>query len=604
MTATPAEKQRKWSAGDWCALATLSLISLAFFWPMLRDLGGTFVGVFNNKGDAEGTLWWNWWVRTALIDPAQTLWFTKSMFYPVGIAVAPLYGSVLNVLFYLPWMLLLPLPVHNNLWCLVIQLLDGVVAYWVMRRLVGSRWLAWAGAAVWLLAPFKFLEFRDGHLPQILLTFIPLAFYGLWRLREKPAWTMAALAGVALALDGCGYYQHLYGAFFMAAMFAVAGLWQWRQDKTAMRDYALGNLLIVGIVCLGIAVFYLPLMQSVVVGQDAPWTWAAQFPAQSSFAPENQPWALLQAGSLHLGRSPQQWTRPEEAFLLLLALAGLVAGLASRRRAVLPLVMGIFFTLIVIGPLPSFSEVSAEHGRVAYVWRNPLYIALYNYFPSFNRLYWPDTFWPYAVWCWAATLALAVDHWREQLRRAMPLVAVVIGGLTLAASIYFVRERPFIGPFVATSAPMQMAAESGDAFFSLPTELEDDYQLPIIVLTGKAMVGGRGRDLGYLEPGEFTGLAHQDPWLSALHAWSRREDVAAPSAETLQPWLDRGVRHLVLNRTRCATLDHPPYFFNVTQTMESFLRERVEPLLGPPAFADEQWLVYRLPELVPEEVQP
>lgn len=624
MHAEPQVEHGFWNQRDWWALGALSALSLLFFWPTLRDLGGTFVGVFLEKGDAEGTWWWSWWVRTALADPALKLWFTDYLYYPVGVDVAPLYGaSLLNMIFYLPWMWLLPAPLHNNLWCLVIQLADGAVAYYVLRRLVRGRHLAWAGAVVWTLAPYKFLEFRDGHLPQILLTFIPLAFLGLWRLRKKPTVALALLTGLALALDGCGYYQHLYGDFFLALFFLVSGWWHLRGDRGLLWRYGRAQLLIAGVMLLGVAVIYPPLIRSVSAGRDAPWSWRAEFPPNEQINVPDSPYAILWNESVHLF-AQTDWTEfpnriglqtyysqkngwhvlPEQAFLLLTALAGLALGLAARRRAVLPMLLGLLFTLIVIGPVITFS-MTVDAGRwVTHIWRNPVYIALHDFFPSFNRLYWPNTFWPFAIWAWAATLAIALDELRPSrlLRRwrgATVIGCLIVAG-TLFATLAFLEDRPFIGRFFTGETPKLLAAEPGRAFFSLPTGQVDDHNLPLVILSGKAMVGGRGRSLDYLEPQAFAALTTDDPWLRAFHRWSELQDDPAPPASGLSFWTQRDVRHVAVNRRVCRRLDRqlallPEPDIQTDEQMEVFLRRKLAPVFGEPAFADDDWLIYRLP---------
>ncbi|MDP8225374.1 MAG: hypothetical protein P9L99_18575 [Candidatus Lernaella stagnicola] len=585
------QRRLPWARGDALALGLLAALVLAFFWPMLRDPAGTFVGVFGNKGDVEGTLWWNWWVNTALLDGDLSLWQTATLFFPVGTAVAPFYGSVLNVLFYLPWMRLLPLPLSNNLWCLLIALIDVAVAYFVFRDLTGRRLPALAGAVLWALAPFKFLEFRDGHLPQILLTFIPLAAWALWRLRETPGRTLALVAGAFLMLDGCGYYQHLYGAFFLAAGIGLSGLWRYRRDPPARRAYLKWQALVAAIVAVGAVVFYYPLIASVLAGLDAPWEWATRFPPTSQLQQSASHILILTLGSLRVQLGGDPAIKIEAAFLLALAVASIVLGL-RRRHALVWLLLGVFFALLAIGPIPSIRSFDPVQGWHGLTWRNPVYILLFNYFPSFNRLYWPDTFWPYAVFALAMTATLALA---ELPRRAMAIGSAAMILLGLAFSTAFVVRQPHVGAFVDREALSAMAASDGKAFFPLPTPAGDDYCLPAVVLTGRAMVGGRARDLGYLEPTEFARIAYESQWLRALQKWSQMEDYPPPGLEVLESWKKSGANHVVLHRPTCHAWDEKQKWSRNVVGLEKFLRERLDALLGPPLASDDTWVVYSLP---------
>lgn len=592
------EQRPFFSRRDAAAVALLWAVTLAFFWPMLRDPLHTFVGVFGNKGDAEGTLWWNWWVGTALRDPTLSLWHTTSMFFPIGKAVAPLYGSVQNVLFHLPFLWTLPQPLANNLWCLTIALTDAAVAYFVFRAFARHRGLALVGAVLWALAPYKFLEFRDGHLPQILLTFVPLAAWALWRLRERRTWSAALLAGVALLLDACGYYQHMYGAFFLAVWLTVAGAWALRRERQALRRYLAQSVAVAGIVLLGAAMFYAPLATSVASGQDAPWAWPDSFPSNDRLQDQPMHILILQYGTMHLTVGSQKLKiSVEQLFLAALAAAALAVAVWSRRVR-LWAAIAAFFTLIAVGPVPYVASFDAHSGWSAWVFRNPVYIGLFNYFPSFNRLYWPDTFWPYAVFALAMTTVLGL---REPLASGKPARAGVAGGLavalvalTLWASVGFVRTSPFVGPFFDRATTDVLARADGRAFFTLPTQSGDDYALPLVVLTGKAMIGGRGRDLGYIEPPAFTALVRDDPWLAALHGWSRMDDTPQPSAEALAPWLAQGARHVVINRNQCRQRDGHARRIGRPVGLEVFLRERLEPRCGSPIAVDADWLIYEL----------
>lgn len=584
----------RWSRRDWLGVLLPPVLAAIFCWPMLRDPLHTFIGVFGGKGDAEGTLWWNWWVETALSDAQRSLWHTDSLFFPIGTAVAPLYGSLLNVLFYYPLLAGLPLPLSNNLWCFFLLMLDGVVAYLVFRALLRRRLPALAGAVIWAFTPFKFMEFRDGHLPQILLTFIPVAAWAMCRLIKRPAWVAAAVAGAALLMDGGGYYQHLYGAFFLASFLTVYGCLHHRRDKPLLHRYLVRQVLVIAIVAAGAAVFYGPLAHSVTVGQDAPWEWPASFPSNQDLRsmPVPQHLMILQWGSLHIILGHEWAAKVETGFFLALAGLALVLGLWFWRKTGFWLASAAFFSLLVAGPVPSLSIWRASSGWVSYIFRNPLYIGFYNWFPSFNRLYWPDTFWPYAVFALAMTILVALRHIkRASLSMALAVLLIVA---TLAWSAVFVRTTPFIGPFFNRATTNALAARSGAAFIPLPTG-SDDYHLPLVVLTGKGMVGGRGRDLEYLEPAAFTELTRDDPALATFARWSRGEEALAPPAAALEVWKERGVRQVVVNRRQCALRTARFAPAGNPAILEEHLRKRLVALLGEPFLADEDWLIFEIP---------
>jgi hypothetical protein len=590
----PPDRRDAW------ALGALAVLTLGFFWPMLRDPLHSFVGVFGGKGDVEGTFWWMWWAGRAIADPELSLWRTPTLFFPFGTAVAPLYGSVLNVFFYLPFLYGLPQPLANNLWCLVIALADAAVAYAAFRAIARDRLAGFVAAVVWSLAAYKFLEFRDGHLPQILLTFIPAAAWALWRLREEPSWRAAILAGLFLMLDGCGYYQHLYGAFFLAVAFLLSGLCRYRGDRAVLWRYVQFNLLAAAIVAVGVAVFYGPLIGSVSVGQDAPWIWPDSFPAFVALEQSASHLLILKWGSLaaHWDEGGPAM-KVEQVFLLVFSFAALIVGVRRWKKARFWLLLSAFFVAIVAGPVPHLRVFSASGGFDFFVLRNPVYLALFSYFPSFNRLYWPDTFWPYAVLGIALTLAVGLARPAEEKTgekcKKTAVFPLFIAGVSLCFALWFTSNNPFIGGYFDQAAPQVLAEAEGEAFFPLPTPAGDDYCLPLIVMTGKAMVGGRGRDLGYLEPEAFTEMVDGSAWPSALHSWSRMDEAAAPTKEDLAAWKTLGARHVVIHRPRCAAWDERFRWTRENVGLENYLRERLEPLLGAPIAEDATWLIYELP---------
>ncbi len=150
-------------------------------------------------------------VAELLRDPARAPW-SEAVFAPGGYPILELTPNLLDHLTGALFDLLLPFPLSDGLWWLVVLSLNGLAAHALGRKLGGSEGAGWLFAAAFALSEPIAREANLHHAPQAMAFWGPWFVLALLRLRERPTAAAAALAGALLGLAGLSYW---YGALFL-----------------------------------------------------------------------------------------------------------------------------------------------------------------------------------------------------------------------------------------------------------------------------------------------------------------------------------------------------------------------------------------------------
>jgi hypothetical protein len=576
----------------------------AFFLPALMAPDNVFVGVFLGKGDAEGTMWWNWTVKESILAgkwPTSTF----SIYHPFGVELAPFYGSPLNSLPYIPFHALISLPLSNTIYCLLLLLADALIGYIYFYRHTKSPILSLFIASIWALPPMKFMEYADGHLPQIPFCFIPLVFLALERLNSRPGLRAGLLAGLFLICDSCGYYQHAFAVLFLFAFSFIWGLGSRITRKERVGQFFAGYI-IAGLAVVGAAFFfYQPLISGAAsMSPETGFVYPDKLPLHFHElrtlpgAPFLERTSLI---SVNFNNSvADHSTLLFCCFLVFLTLATAI----TRLKKTWPyLAAALFFGILVLGPFIRirFGDPVASFSQL-FVWRSSLYAFLYAWVPAFSRLYWPDTFWPYAHFAACAAIAVGMGSiWKSQntqIKKATGVLYVCLACLMISLTILYVQNRPFLSKFNMSPVIESLRDAPGSAFLPIPSGPLDDYHLPAVVGSGKALVGGRGRDLGYLVPRKWAQFSQNNPTVASLERWTPMNASRSIDMDGIDELISLGVGRALLDKQALLKqFENPLLPQNSADDYEAMIEE-VMSKFGRPIIEDRRFALFSLPRIL------
>lgn len=166
-------------------------------------------------GYANVDLWDTVMLRGVVADALATpgsLPQGDAVFFPVGYPVLQLTPNLLDHLSAAPLVALLPFPLADSLWWLLVLTLNGLAAHHLGRRLGQSEGAGWLAAAAFVLSEPVAREANLHHAPQAMVFWGPWFVVALLELRERPQARTAVAAGALLALGGLSYW---YFALFL-----------------------------------------------------------------------------------------------------------------------------------------------------------------------------------------------------------------------------------------------------------------------------------------------------------------------------------------------------------------------------------------------------
>lgn len=135
-----------------------------------------------------------------------------AVFFPTGYPVLQLTPNLLDHLSAAPLVALLPFPLADSLWWLLVLTLNGLAAHRLGRRLGESEGAGWLAAVAFLLSEPVAREANLHHAPQAMVFWGPWLVVTLLDLRQRPTLGGAVAAGALLGLGGLSYW---YLALFL-----------------------------------------------------------------------------------------------------------------------------------------------------------------------------------------------------------------------------------------------------------------------------------------------------------------------------------------------------------------------------------------------------
>ncbi len=349
-------------------------------WPLAANLGNSTLG-FPNV-DSQDTVM----LRGLVADLLQHPWdapVSKRIYFPVGVPVLHLTPNLLDHLTGAPLSWLLPFPWSDNLWWVLVLLLNGLSAHHLGRKLGGSEASGWLAGLAWLSAEPLLREANLHHAPQAMTFWAPLYLSALLdAVAEEDGCRqrrMGVLAALWLSLASLSYWYH--GLFLVLATVPLL-------LRLPLRALASGLLVLV-LLCSP------ALLPQLLAWGELPLTSGTVQPAPASadpsysVLPDKEVFVAQHASDLlfWLRRVPMDLANRVSLILLAAAVAGSLALPPRTRRALWwPVVLG---SVMVLGPYLRVGDELWVFGdrvlKLPFQWMRDLH-------PFLARLTWSERF--------------------------------------------------------------------------------------------------------------------------------------------------------------------------------------------------------------------
>jgi hypothetical protein len=224
-------------------VALYAALAIASTWPLAKQLDSHIpLGALDSPAVPFVSIWTLWWTSDRLPDGFADYW-DAPIFYPTQGSFSlsepmPLLGIVASPLFWAG----APLALIYNLIALGALVLNGLVAFGLMRSLRLHRAAAAIGGAMMVVLPYSHREI--GNLQLVSLAGILLTLWALLNFARRSSPTSGLLLGAAFA---SAYLICGQPALFLALAAAPASLWLIRWSL--LRPASLLALAVAGFTC-------------------------------------------------------------------------------------------------------------------------------------------------------------------------------------------------------------------------------------------------------------------------------------------------------------------------------------------------------------------
>ncbi|MCH8876595.1 MAG: hypothetical protein IIA89_07200 [Chloroflexi bacterium] len=211
--------------------AVFFLLTLAFTWPLLKEMGRAVVGQY---GDNLYFIWLIGWTEKAIFELHQSPLVSYLLNYPEGWRLASSESTPLMVLTGLPFSMLGGATFGYNASIVISFVLSGVfTGYWV-ARLTGSTWSGIVSGVIFAFAPFRMSHFLVGHLNILGTHWLVLYFLAMFEVLASTgrARLWMAIAVISLGLIALTSNYYLYMTLILSVPYVVAGAALLRPPET------------------------------------------------------------------------------------------------------------------------------------------------------------------------------------------------------------------------------------------------------------------------------------------------------------------------------------------------------------------------------------
>ena len=289
---------------------------------------------------------WDVWYGKSLLTSGADFFHTELLFYPQGLSLAFHNFSLPNMFLFGGLQAVLP-PVNAYILAYLFTVFSNALAsYILLLRLIGDKWIALAGAAIFSFSPYFFPHIR--HPDTITIATIPLAIYALHRGIVEQRWKWMVAAGAFAGLTA------FIGMYILVCLFITMGLFTLHLASTRWRQHLFWRhvaLTLVVAISIGLIRLY-PMISDLNLLNEALGKFT-NFQTSSDLlvflANPRHPLTPAVFQTLFHRVPP---TVPPDGYLGLLPLALIVIGFtrsSNRRIMILWLAIAIVFALLRLG---------------------------------------------------------------------------------------------------------------------------------------------------------------------------------------------------------------------------------------------------------------
>jgi hypothetical protein len=221
---TPVQLSRQ---ADWLVLGIYTLLALLITFPLVFQLGTNLRGGAST-GDSYQNIWYMWWYGRALeqgLDPARS-----NLMYALLPDVQVLISSILNGLLMWPVIKIFGPLASYNFALLLSFPLAGFFTYKLALEVMPQKNRLAAFAAGFFFAFSTYHFFRiEGHLGLLTIQWLPFYLWQLFRLRRRPSYLNAGLAGLGFILAALSDLYYL--GYFVLPVTVIFLAWYGLEDR-------------------------------------------------------------------------------------------------------------------------------------------------------------------------------------------------------------------------------------------------------------------------------------------------------------------------------------------------------------------------------------
>ena len=167
------------------------VMALIMFYPITGNMAGSAPG---GGGDTYLALWDIWWVNYATFTLHTGIFYTHSVFWPVGANLAYQTMAPIGALLVGPWQAI-SIPFAYNMFFFLGYAFAGFTMFLLAYYLTGNKYAAFLAAVFFSFSAFHIAE-AYSHIDWVNVAWVPLAFLFLLKLvrDDKKFWNALGLA--------------------------------------------------------------------------------------------------------------------------------------------------------------------------------------------------------------------------------------------------------------------------------------------------------------------------------------------------------------------------------------------------------------------------
>ncbi len=425
--------QEETQASRWNRLTPHLIYLIIAFWITSKAwLSGDSILSGGDQPDWNGTAWAYWWMGKALeegLNPFSGSW----NFYPVGQRPLAQY-NLLDAFLAWPFLKIFGLRIGYNLFATFIAYSTAWGMHILARTAGAMLWPAiYAGVAL-ETSSFLLVELGHGRLSQAMLVFWLVGLAGLLKIARGEGNHKIAI-GTGLCLSATCLTYWYWGLFWVFAAIPIwlSEFWFWERKRW----------------------IYLAVIAGITIAICGPYVYALTLTYETlpGVQRELEPW--MDYGSLGrgefglaMGIKQSHWplwplahtaADPDDKRIALIPLfigiAACFRDIPEKKRWIAMLLIGYVLTL---GPYLRFTDTQPM--RIALP-----YLFLYDYFPFFQRFWWPQRLELLVLIGLLITGSLLLNRWTIFMgRMGKTLVLLAIVGSFL--------DMPWRNPYIPVEA--------------------------------------------------------------------------------------------------------------------------------------------------------